>query len=215
MKNLLKAILVTLLVTNTAFAMSEFNDFLIGPTFQDKVEPAYLHYQLKPGESVEDYLTVKNRSATNEITIYLDGVDSERNEKNELAFKTSNKERTEFGAWVKLDAIEVALKPGESKNIKFTIKVPENAEKKDYVGGLSGLMNSKTEETGMIKSNFRVVVRTFIKVTDNPQEIEKMPLPGPSINQIYFYVSTGIFAIAILIFLVFTVKNRKKAKVQK
>jgi hypothetical protein len=86
------------------------------------VGPAKIEYKANPGEKINDRLVIINDSQTNQ-TFYA-AFEKFTEVNGEKKFLPS--EPTALSEWFKMEKT-VTLKPGEQKNIPFTIDIPENA----------------------------------------------------------------------------------------
>ncbi len=93
-------------------------------------------YHLGPGESAEDYIEVLNDTES-EQHLLIRPYDSEASNIGAFALTGSNNIQEGIGVWVKMEEEEVTLAPGERKNIKFTITIPENADVGEHSGAIT------------------------------------------------------------------------------
>jgi uncharacterized membrane protein len=197
------------LSSNLAFATEDFNSFSLEPTYPDEVGSNSFHVELKPNESTDEYLTIINQSNTQTNTIQLNAVDSDKNSKGEVFFHESNDKNNVLSHWVNFENSEVKLMPGESKTIKFKISAPSDAQEKDYLVGISGTLRTSSTNNSFVKTNYRIIVKALIKITNNPQKTVKVPTASNwKLN--YFYFSAGTALIAIIISIFFYFKKRLK-----
>ncbi|MCC6643577.1 DUF916 domain-containing protein [Candidatus Peregrinibacteria bacterium] len=218
MKKTLTILLTTLLSIPNCFALS-FNGLDLSPTYPNEVLPSNFSFQLKPGDSVDEYATLTNQT-DQPIGALLYAVDSGINNQNETVLMGKNDPKNLVGKWIKFDSTGViTLQPKEKKIVKFTITAPAEAEKKDYIGGIAlertdYTDNKEVQPGATIKTNTRVGIRTFVKITDTPEPIKKIPLPEPQNNtewsKYYLYFSVGLFVIVLIGFSINA--KRKKAK---
>lgn len=213
-QHLILGILSSILFLTNASALS-FGGLSISPTYPNEEKPEYFVFELKPGESGEEFVTLTNQTNDKqEVLVYP--VDTKINNQNNIVLESRDESRDQVGKWVTFpDGEEYTLNPKESKNIKFTISIPQDAEKKDYVGGIA-LENKNPNGTkeiqsgAVIKTNARVGIRTFVKVTDNPQPVAKLKITPPNEwTKYYLYASIGLFVIVVI---VIAAQNFKKKK---
>ncbi len=208
------SIISSILLLNNASALS-FGGLSIIPTYPNEKLPEYFSFELKPGESNEEFATLTNQ--TNDIVdVLLYPVDTTINSQNNLVLEGHDDSRDQVGKWITMpDGEEYTLNPKESKVIKFIISIPQDAEKRDYTGGIAmerkNPNGSKELQSGAtIKTNTRVGIKTFVKVTDNPQPVAKLKITPPNEwTKYYLYFSVGIFVIVVIVIIT---KNFKKKK---
>ncbi|MFA6896966.1 MAG: DUF916 domain-containing protein [Patescibacteria group bacterium] len=126
-------------------------------------------YNLKPGESKEDYLTVKNESEQEQsVSIYA--VDAVANAVGESVLENEIDTRDNMGRWINLETVRLVLKPKEDRRIKFEIDIPEDAVGKVFGGIIiqkdptAKQKNTKSE----VVANARIDIRVYETV---PEEI--------------------------------------------
>jgi len=213
-KKLLFALLLCFLFPAILYAQDTNPGLTSKPAYPNKINPSQFSVELKPGSSTTETEAIINNS-TQPVTYLLVGLDSYTDEKNEVHFRASTDTQKEAGLWLVPEQKNVTLQAGETGLVNFSIIVPPSAKLGSYLGGLGvEIENIGTmQKNGMnVAVNIRKVDRVNIKVTDNPQPIEKMPLPGLSWVQIYFYASLGVFILAVLIIGIIQIKKRRAKK---
>ncbi|MFG2045453.1 WxL protein peptidoglycan domain-containing protein [Dactylosporangium sp. NPDC048998] len=92
-------------------------------------------YAVNPGGQVKDAMVVANRGkAPVNLTVYAG--DGYTTGTGQLDLLTKDKKSVGIGAWLRADNGTVALEPGQTADIPFTISVPDNATPGDYAGGI-------------------------------------------------------------------------------
>jgi len=92
-------------------------------------------YNLDVGESKHDALLLFNTSDETKTTkIYP--VDSVPSNQGNFALKAEKDPRIGIGAWIELEQTLITLEPGESREIPFTITIPQNADVGEHSGGI-------------------------------------------------------------------------------
>ncbi len=215
-KKLTLALCACLFIANSVSAESPTGGASITsyPAYPNKYNPDHFTVELRPGESAQEVLRIKNKS-TIPLLYVLTGVDHSNDDFKRASFKLSTDTQTGTGLWIVPEFKTISLNPGEVALVNFTITVPKDAEMKTYLAGLS----VETQKVGTIKQkdgmnlavNIRKAERIEIKVTDNPQPVEKRPPPSIPWNQLYFMASLGIFLLAIL-YIGFTQLKKHRAK---
>ncbi len=128
-------------------------------------------YNLDLGESKDDSLTLFNTS--NEVkTVKIYPVDSIASNQGNFALEAQDAPRDDVGAWIKLSETLITLNPGESKDIPFTITIPENADVGEHSGGIIIQKAQAGEVAG--DTGASIVTRVGIRVYETvPGEIIK------------------------------------------
>ncbi|MGI5236968.1 COG1470 family protein [Dactylosporangium sp. CA-139066] len=92
-------------------------------------------YAVNPGGQVKDAMVVANRGkAPLNLTVYAG--DGYTTGGGHLDLVTRDKKSVAVGAWLKADAATVAIQPGQTAEVPFTLSVPANATPGDYAGGI-------------------------------------------------------------------------------
>lgn len=126
-------------------------------------------YSLKPGESKEDSLAVKNESEQEQsVSVYA--VDAAADAAGESVLENETDTRDNMGRWINLETVRLALKPREERQVKFAINVPKDAVGKVFGGIIiqkdptAKQKNTKSE----VVANARIDIRIYETV---PEEI--------------------------------------------
>jgi len=170
-------VLAISLSSNLAQAIS-YGGLGIQPHEWDLKNPltkSWFIYTLESGETKKGKVDVINSSnEPQDIKIYP--VDAVTTQDGAFAPEPEDKEKIDVGAWITLSESEVSLRPKETKTIKFTLKVPENAEVGDHMGAIIA-QNKKIPEaeegTGM-----RIVTRVGARIY--------LTVPGELIKKLEF-----------------------------
>lgn len=197
------------LLMNVAPAYAVTGDFTIYPSYMHRGSKSWILLDLKQGEAVTDYVTVEN--LTNEPQTLTLEVREATEETGSYLLVESN-EYASIGNWIRLTEQSVALKPYEKKRVPVEIKVPQNADIKNYKASVLG---SKTETNSQnINITTRIGVRMYVDVheaTPSQANIFASPL----------YASTAFFVFSLLALLaavfynvIHYLENKKYAKNQ-
>ncbi|MFC1750898.1 hypothetical protein ACFL2V_19070 [Pseudomonadota bacterium] len=212
MKRITGIILTTIILgINLApltFAQELNTDFDAKPAQPNLENPNFLIYELRPGESFEDTIYIKNR-AQEARTAKIYAADEILTEQGTKGCVLDNQEMKEIGAWIAFDDLLYKFSAEEDKFIDFTISIPEDAEMGDYRGCIAYSQSSEPEE-GKISSAVRKIIFVEIKVTDNPREIERKILERTFAPTWFFYTTLGIALLAVIIIWIDKSKKRKK-----
>jgi LysM repeat protein len=160
------AAIVFCLFGNAFSALGISGDGLIAyPTTSDPNNPlsqTWFIYNLAPGKSKEDSLTIKNNS-DQQASVSLYAVDSTTNNMGEFALEEENASRDYIGKWIKLETNRLTLEPKEEKRVKFTISIPEDAAVGEISGGII-IQKDLTEAQKNTKNGFVISTRIGIRV---------------------------------------------------
>lgn len=186
-------------VATTANAASQAGGFGAGPVYDNDRNPGSFSYELKPGDSFEDELSMHTTIPT----------------KTALRLYVEAESGKEFDPkWVTLEKSQLELKPYGSEKIKFRIQVPPEAAKKKYAGILfthrdptaqdEEVMVKQGDSTLALQVGARVGIKILLVVTDTPL------MPGrfkavPKSDTVAFYqflaiVGLGVSAGSYIIF---------------
>jgi hypothetical protein len=92
-------------------------------------------YTLNPGGQLKDGLVVVNHGAT-PLNLAVYAADAFTTEDGRLDLVTNDAKSTGLGVWVRTDRQDVAVRPGESVEVPFTVTLPDNVAPGDYMGGI-------------------------------------------------------------------------------
>lgn len=213
-KYLALSILASLILGNSTFALS-FGGLDISPTYPNEKLPNNFVFELRPGETAEEFATITNQT-NDPLEVLVYPVDTKINNQKDTVLEEKDEARDQVGKWISItDGENFTLNPRESKVIKFTINIPQDTEKTDYIGGVAlerkNPNGTKEVQPGAsIKTNTRVGIRTFVKVTDTPQPVIKAKITSTNDwTKYYLYSSIGLFVIVVVSYLVVTLKKKK------
>lgn len=127
-------------------------------------------HTLEVGETVEDAVTVSNDSAE-EQTIEVYATDGMITGTGAFSCRQQAEEKQGVGDWVKLDASDATLAPGEQKEIPFTITMPAQVDVGEHNGCIVFQAKEQdVDEAENMQLRFRSAVRLAIVV---PGDIRK------------------------------------------
>jgi hypothetical protein len=120
-------------------------------------------YAVNPGGRVQDAMVVANRgTAPLDLAVYAaDGLTTDAGQ---LDLLTKDKKSTAIGVWVHAAGGNVAIQPGQSAEVPFTLTVPDNATPGDYVGGIVTSLTQPSEAQG-INVERRLGIRIKLRVS--------------------------------------------------
>ena len=210
-----KALLIAIaLLLTVPFAQAQKmeTDFASVPTYPNAVKPSAFVYEAKPGTVIQDSITVKNNSdAAN--TLYIYGVDSTLSSGGKTAFMKRGEEMSSLGVWVKFESEKFEFTPQETKTLGFTITIPEDAELKDYTGGIALEKFYAAQSGGSVNHALRLIKNIELKITNEPKEIPKQ-IPAaesaPFQPTPFFWITIGIFVVCVAYLIISSRKKHAK-----
>jgi uncharacterized membrane protein len=183
----------------------------IKPANPNSIRPPVIIIEMAPGTEYTDAVIIKN-TTDNTVTINNYPADGTTTTTGDFTMKTNKEKQENIGAWTTLEETKVELDPHEEKTISFTITVPENAELKEYKGGITS--TRRGEEINGVITSTRIVVPVELKVTNDPQ-----PVPKLVTTQANVFAPTPFFWGTVVIFLgcmgYFVYANQKEKKQKK
>lgn len=139
---LTKYLLLVLIFLSSSFfnACYAANEGYLGafPTNYNPENPktkSWFIYELKPGKSMEDSITLVNNSEK-PINVKVYPVDATTTSDGAFALLNETQEQTGVGSWVKMSKTLLTLEPRSATPIPFTIKVPRQTIVGDHAGGI-------------------------------------------------------------------------------
>jgi hypothetical protein len=122
-----------------ALGESDGNDTLkAAPAAGSSLDPAGSFYLLhaQPGDSFTQTVTISNPN-DHQVTARVEGVDGYTAESTGASYSTPGTAPTRDGRWVVVSTPEIALQPGETRDVTFSVHVPEDATPGQHLAGLS------------------------------------------------------------------------------
>lgn len=133
-------------------------------------------YAVNPGGTVKDAMVVANHGrAPLALTVYA--ADGYTTTVGQLDLLTKDKKSSAIGAWVHADRGSIAVPPGASVEVPFTLTVPGNATPGDYVGGIVTSLTQADTAQG-INVDRRLGIRIKLRVGGELK-------PGLAIEQLH------------------------------
>ncbi|MFE5290612.1 WxL protein peptidoglycan domain-containing protein [Isoptericola sp. NPDC056618] len=122
-------------------------------------------YDVEPGERVRDVLVVTNRSAAPlELSVY--GTDAVTTPSGHLDLLPADQEPADLGSWLALDAGDdgtVTIEPGESADVPFALRVPDEVTPGDHAGGVVTSLRQQVGD-GALSVDRRLALRVHARV---------------------------------------------------
>lgn len=119
-------------------------------------------YSVNPGEKVDDVLVVSNHG-DEELDLGVYASDGYTTESGDFDLLKAGETSKFIGAWTTSDADSVAVAPGATVEVPFTLNVPENATPGDYGGGIVTSLAQPDQAQG-INVDRRLGVRIAVRV---------------------------------------------------
>lgn len=160
----------------------------------NQTDPQKFRFELKPGESAQDYGYVKNLSDI-DLSINLYGADETTTNEGGFSLKTKDQGQNQVGSWITFEEKNFTLKPQEIKKVKFTINVPPNIALGEYHGGVAAEKTKPDSHNPNITIAVRIGLRVDVKVTPAPQPIPKQyaEKENPVAAQWLLWISLTLF----------------------
>src|SRR5260221_7748242 len=108
------------------------------PTNYDISKPktkSWFIYELKPGETKEDSITVVNNSDTI-INVKVYPVDATTTSDGAFALLNEDQRQADVGSWVQMAKSQITINPRDRQDVPFTITIPKFATVGDHAGGI-------------------------------------------------------------------------------
>ena len=119
-------------------------------------------YSVNPGGTIQDGLVVANRGRT-PLNLGVYTSDGFTTDAGRLDLRGKDDKQTGIGAWVKAAGRTVAVQPGRTAQVPFTVAVPPNATPGDYVGGIVTTLTQPDQQAG-INVERRLGIRIKLRV---------------------------------------------------
>lgn len=199
-----------------------FGNFHLSRSTINSIKPGWALAEIKPGDSVTDSIIAVNENPS-EITIRLSGRDSIKKEDGTFGIQALDKIPVELGSWITLEETDIVIPPNESKEVKYTLTVPETTALGIYQGGIAATQTRDRDAKGIL-IHATVVQPVQITVTNDPQPIPLITPPNLftsilSSGTPYLWGSTALFVAGVIYFIYGTIREKKKktiiAKTQK
>ncbi len=135
------SIAIAILVLNAAHPASASESdlaFRVAPASGSQLSEGgdYFILSMQPGESREQAVQVSN-SSSKDLEIRLAPVDASTAQMGGVDYGSENAAPESTGDWIVLSESKVALAPGESKTVEFSVRVPSGAADGLHLAGLS------------------------------------------------------------------------------
>lgn len=119
-------------------------------------------YAVEPGAELRDAVVVTNHGQTPlELDVYA--ADARTTTSGQLDLLPADEPSTGVGTWVVLDLPHVALAPGASAEVPFTVRVPADATPGDHSGGVLTAAVS-TDDRSTVRLDRRLALRMHLRV---------------------------------------------------
>ncbi|WP_106813788.1 WxL protein peptidoglycan domain-containing protein [Microbacterium timonense] len=119
-------------------------------------------YTLNPGATIQDGLVVANHGdQALDLAVYA--ADGYTTDSGQFDVLVAGADSAGIGAWLHADVDRVAVAPGGSATIPFTVTVPEKATPGDYAGGVITSLGAEDDEAG-VSVDRRLGIRIDLRV---------------------------------------------------
>lgn len=137
--------------------------FTVYPSYTHQGNKSWLIYNVKPGDTVKDFLTLENLSdAELKLKVYF----VEGNEEGDKVITNEGRDFSNIGALMSPAESYIQLQPKEKKKMPFLYTVPENFKEGRYAGIFYA--EQVSESDAVVAVNTRIGVRTFVNVDLRP-----------------------------------------------
>jgi hypothetical protein len=129
-------------------------------------------YHLGLGASKVDGIRVLNNKSET-VVVKLYAVDATTTTDGSFALLAEEDPRKDVGNWVQLGVNEIELPPNSEKTIPFTMKVPDNADVGDHMGGIvMQELESGTDQVSQM--GVKIITRVGVRIYETvPGEVKK------------------------------------------
>lgn len=161
------------------------------------IEPKKFLFELRPGQSGEDSVYLKNSSDV-PLKFELYGADGTKTAQGSFALETKDQQKDDVGKWINFNEKEVNLNPGEAKKVKFRIEIPNDAKEGTYKGGVAAEKTKKDAGNPNVTIAVRIGIGVDVSVTAKPQPVPKQyeEVTENPFFQGYFWASLGLFIVS-------------------
>ncbi|WP_285106278.1 DUF916 domain-containing protein [Promicromonospora sp. MEB111] len=119
-------------------------------------------YAVEPGDRVRDALVVTNRSAAPlQLAVY--GTDAFTTPGGHIDLLTAEEHATGLGTWITFRQGTLDLDPGESAEVPFTLRVPDDATPGDHSGGVVTALTQQVGDSALTVDR-RLALRVHARV---------------------------------------------------
>jgi archaeosine-15-forming tRNA-guanine transglycosylase len=131
-----------------------------------ELPPSYFVIDAGPGSIAQRSVVIVNGTKKTK-TLIVDGVDGLTGQTTGVVYANRDQRHLEASRWVRPAKRVVHVKPGTTKRMRFTVRVPQNVRPGDHVAGLAfeDRHVSKTKSRFSVKQVIRVVVGVQIHVS--------------------------------------------------
>ncbi|MFC0507457.1 WxL protein peptidoglycan domain-containing protein [Micromonospora costi] len=119
-------------------------------------------YSVNPGGTISDAMVVANRGPV-PLNLSVYAADGFTTDAGQLDLVTRDAKSVAVGAWVRADRASVAVQPGKTVQVPFSVTIPDNATPGDYVGGILTSLTQPDQAQG-INVDRRLGIRIKLRV---------------------------------------------------
>lgn len=135
------------------------------------IDTAYFVAERNRGSKFVGHVAVSN-DGKRFARLYVDPVDAVTSTRGGTVFAARDAPKKDVGTWITPNKRLLRLDPGDTKIVRFEVRVPEDARAGDHVGGIT-VQPLRTDTSGgqfTIKQVLRVAIATQIKVRGKTRE---------------------------------------------
>ena len=167
--------------------------FNIFPANPNAIDVYKLIYEVRPGETIEDAVKIKNTGDKPEYYEFY-ATDEYISETNQHLYYTIEdiEDSTNIAVWSTIETPQITLSPEEESIINFKIEVPADTPHGIYEGGIAMAKTKPSTYSGITIAT-RTVQKLEIAVTDDPEEIPMVNQSSIFLPAEYFWASVAIF----------------------
>lgn len=144
---------------------------------------SYFVFGATPGAAVKGSFRIANEGdRAGSARLYA--VDATTGETTGAVYRSQGRPRRDVGAWIQLPVDELTLAPGESRTVRFSLPIPDDAQAGQHLGGIVAQNTTLTRggERSTERGTFRVNVRNLtilaVEVDLPGQRVERLALTG-------------------------------------
>lgn len=134
--------------------------------------PSWLILKGAPGETIKGKVIVTNQDDTEGAYALVSAADATVTGQGAFALEAGDAEQVDIGKWLTVDQPKFYLNPKESKEVSFSITLPDNLQPGDHAGGITvqtdtgvrKITRDKKEESQTNGSSLTITTRVGVRV---------------------------------------------------
>lgn len=138
----------------------------------------YFVLNLKPGATIQSNVRITNTgTASGSVALYP--VDATTGQTSGVVYRSQTDPRTDVGGWITVGASHVALAPGKSQVVSFTVTAPRSARPGQHVGGLvAENLAVQGSASGSVQINIQHLSIVAVQVNLPGQQVQQLAATG-------------------------------------